>query len=294
MLKRLSKGPFFWLLPAMVVLLCITQFPFIYTVFLSLTNYDISRPYLGKPFIGLLNYANVLTDARSLNAFKVTALFVFVSVIVQCGIGLGVALVMQRLAKWRTLLISLIIVPMLLPKMIVGLLWRIMYHPLVGVVNFLVGAVFGVKNIQWLADPNLALMSVVIVDVWQWTPFMILILSAGLEMLPKDPFEAAQLDGASRFQMFAHITLPLIQPIFIVAFLLRLVEDLRTFDIMWVMTAGGPGTRTETVDILAYLVGMSRGGKISYASAMAVLLMIFTVIVLTIFMRRVKKVETHK
>lgn len=293
-MSRLSKGPFFWLLPAVFVLLCITLFPFVYTLFLSVINYDISKPYLGKPFVGLLNYWNALSNSRSLNAFKVTAFFVVVSVCLQSGIGLGVALVMQRLARWRTLLISLIIVPMLLPKMIVGLLWRIMYHPLVGVVNYLMGKVFGVPSIEWLANPHIALLSVIIVDVWQWTPFMILILSAGLEMLPRDPFEAAQLDGVTKLQMFAYITLPLIQPVFVVAFLLRLVEGLRTFDIMWVMTAGGPGTTTETVDIFSYLVGMSRGGKISYASSMAVLLMIFTVILLTIFTRRMKKLETDR
>jgi multiple sugar transport system permease protein len=278
----------------MVGLLCITLLPFFYTLYLSLVNYDISKPYLGKPFIGLLNYLNALSNPRSLNAFKVTAFFVIASVCLQSGIGLGVALVMQRLARWRTLLIGLIIVPMLLPKMIVGLLWRIMYHPLVGVVNHLFGTVFGVHDIEWLANPDIALLSVIIVDVWQWTPFMILILSAGLEMLPKDPFEAAQLDGVTKLQMFTYITLPLIQPVFVVAFLLRLVEGLRTFDIMWVMTAGGPGTTTETVDIFSYLVGMSRGGKISYASAMSVLLLIFTVILLTIFTRRVKKLEAEK
>lgn len=289
MRKKLSKGPFFWLIPAVIVLVCITLFPFLYSVYLSTLNYDISKPYLGKNFVGLGNYLQALTNSRSLNSFRVTAVFVGTSVTIQSVLGLGVALVMQRLSRWRTLFIGLIIVPMLLPKMIVGLLWRIMYHPLVGVVNYLAGSMFNVHHIEWLSNPSLALFSVILVDVWQWTPFMILILSAGLEMLPKDPFEAAQLEGANGLQIFSHITLPLISPIFIVAFLFRLVEDLRTFDIMWVMTAGGPGTKTETVDIYAYLIGMSRGGKISYASTLSVLLLVFTILVLTIFTKTVKE-----
>lgn len=289
MRKKLTKGPFFWLIPAVIVLVCITLFPFIYSLYLSTLNYDISKPYLGKNFVGLSNYVQALTNPRSLNSFRVTALFVGISVSIQSVLGLFVALVMQKLSKWRTLFIGLIIVPMLLPKMIVGLLWRIMYHPLVGVVNYLMGSILNIHYIEWLSNPSLALISVILVDVWQWTPFMILILSAGLEMLPKDPFEAAQLEGANGLQIFSHITLPLLSPIFIVAFLFRLVEDLRTFDIMWVMTAGGPGTKTETVDIYAYLIGMSRGGKISYASTLSILLLIFTILVLTIFTKAVKE-----
>jgi multiple sugar transport system permease protein len=286
---RISKGPFFWLIPAVVVLLAITMFPFLYSLYLSTLNYDISKPYLGKSFVGIGNYVQALTNPRSLNSFKTTALFVSISVSLQSVIGLFVALVMQRLSKWRTLFIGLIIVPMLLPKMIVGLLWRIMYHPLVGIVNYLLGLFFNIHPIEWLSDPSLALLSVIAVDVWQWTPFMILILSAGLEMLPKEPFEAAQLDGANGLQILGRITLPLLAPIFIVAFLFRLVEDLRTFDIMWVMTAGGPGTKTETLDIYAYLIGMSRGGRISYASTLSVLLLIFTILILTIFTKAVKE-----
>lgn len=289
MRKKLTKGPFFWLIPAVIVLVCITLFPFLYSIYLSTLNYDISKPYLGKNFVGLSNYVQALTNPRSLNSFRVTALFVGISVSIQSVLGLFVALVMQKLSKWRTLFIGLIIVPMLLPKMIVGLLWRIMYHPLVGVVNYLMGSILNIHHIEWLSNPSLALISVILVDVWQWTPFMILILSAGLEMLPKDPFEAAQLEGANGLQIFSHITLPLLSPIFIVAFLFRLVEDLRTFDIMWVMTAGGPGTKTETVDIYAYLIGMSRGGKISYASTLSILLLIFTILVLTIFTKAVKE-----
>jgi multiple sugar transport system permease protein len=242
-----------------------------------------------KKFIGLSNYLEALTNSRSLNSFRVTALFVGTSVTIQSALGLLVALAMQKLARWRILFIGLIIVPMLLPKMIVGLLWRIMYHPLLGIVNYFIGSIFGIHNIEWLSNPSIALISVILVDVWQWTPFMILILSAGLEMLPKDPFEAAQLDGTNGLQIFWKITLPLIRPVFVVAFLFHLIEDLRTFDIMWVMTAGGPGTKTETVDIYAYLIGMSRGGKISYALTLSVLLLIFTMLVLTIFTKAVKE-----
>jgi len=287
--SKLKNGPLFWLLPALIVLLCITMFPFFYSIFLSVMNYDISKPYLARIFVGLRNYAQALTNPRSLNSFKVTAMFVTISVSIQSLLGLGIALVMQKLSKWRTLFIGLVIVPMLLPKMIVGLLWRIMYHPLVGIVNYLLGYFLNVHYVEWLSDPSLALLSVIAVDVWQWTPFMILILSAGLEMMPKSPFEAAQLDGANGFQTFWRITLPLLKPIYIVAFIFRLIEDMRTFDIMWVMTAGGPGIKTETVDIYAYLVGMSRGGKISYASSISILLMVFTIVVLTIVTKRVKE-----
>jgi len=284
----IEKNPWVLLLPGLIVLALLSLIPFGYAVNLSIHDVDLSKPYLGNPFVGLTNFVRLFKDARATGAFANTLLIVGGAVLIETLLGLVVAILLNQITKGKTLVTVLLVLPMLISRVVVALLWKILYHPVIGPINWFMGEFFGIPHIEWLANPSLTKFSIIVADVWQWTPFMILILSAGLEMLPRDTYEAAQIDGASSWKMFLHITIPLLTPVMGVAILFRSIEALRTFDLIYVLTAGGPGTTTETVDIYAYLVGLSRGSRISYASAISIILLGATILLLTVFVRLLK------
>jgi len=289
----IEKNPWVLLLPGLIVLALLSLIPFGYAVNLSIHDVDLSKPYLGNPFVGFANFVRVFKDARATGAFANTLLIVGGAVVIETLLGLIVALLLNQIVKGKTLVTVLLVLPMLISRVVVALLWKILYHPVIGPINWFMGEFFGIPHIEWLANPSLTKFSIIIADVWQWTPFMILILSAGLEMLPRDTYEAAQIDGASSWKMFLHITIPLLTPVMGVAILFRSIEALRTFDLIYVLTAGGPGTTTETVDIYAYLVGLSRGSRISYASAISIILLGATILLLTVFVRLLKGLRSE-
>lgn len=289
----IEKNPWVLLLPGLIVLALLSLIPFGYAVNLSIHDVDLSKPYLGNPFVGFTNFVRLFKDARATGAFANTLLIVGGAVLIETLLGLVVAILLNQITKGKTLVTVLLVLPMLISRVVVALLWKILYHPVIGPINWFMGEFFGVPHIEWLANPSLTKFSIIVADVWQWTPFMILILSAGLEMLPRDTYEAAQIDGASSWKMFLHITIPLLTPVMGVAILFRSIEALRTFDLIYVLTAGGPGTTTETVDIYAYLVGLSRGSRISYASAISIILLGATILLLTVFVRLLKGLRSE-
>lgn len=281
----IEKNPWVLLLPGLIVLALLSLIPFGYAINLSIHDVDLSKPYLGNPFVGLANFVNLFKDSRATGAFANTLLIVGGAVAIETLLGLAVAILLNQITKGKTLIIVLFMLPMLISRVVVALLWKILYHPVIGPINWFMDELFGISHIEWLANPSLTKFSIIVADVWQWTAFMILILSAGLEMLPKDTYEAAQIDGASSWKTFFYITIPLLTPVMGVAILFRGIEALRTFDLIYILTAGGPGTTTETVDIYAYLVGLSRGSRISYASAISIVLLVATILLLTFFVK---------
>lgn len=290
-MKRLDfidKNPWILLLPGLIVLALLGLIPFGYSVNLSLHDLDLSKPYLGNPFIGAHNFASIFKDPRATGAFANTLFIVGGEVLIETLLGLMMALLLHQIEKGKNIVLILIVFPMLISRVVVALLWKILYHPLIGPINWFMNGLFGVSHIEWLANPSLTRFSIIIADVWQWTPFMILVLSAGLDMLPKDIYEVAQIDGASPWKIFLYITIPLLTPVMGVAILFRCIDALRTFDLIYVLTGGGPGTTTETVDIYAYLVGLSRGSRISYASALSLLLLAATILLFIVLVRGLK------
>lgn len=284
----IEKNPWILLLPGLIVLALLSLIPFGYSVNLSLHDLDLSKPYLGNPFVGAANFGYIFKDSRAIGAFVNTLLIVGGAVLIETLLGLMVALLLHQIGKGKDIVIILMVLPMLISRVVVALLWKILYHPIIGPINWFMNEFFGVHHIEWLANPFLTRFSVIMADAWQWTPFMILILSAGLDMLPEDTYEAARIDGASPWKTFLYITIPLLAPVMGVAILFRGIEALRTFDLVYVLTAGGPGTTTETVDIYAYLIGLSRGSRISYASALSIVLLAATILLLTVFVRLLK------
>ena len=261
-----------WLFPAPAVALVavIIVYPIAYTGWMSLHEWFASS--LARPrFIGLGNYARILLgDPRFREAVVRTIYFTVLAVAAETVLGVAMALLFNREFWGRGLLRTLAILPMVATPTAIALVFVMMYHPTLGVANYLVTSV-GLSPFRWTYSSSTALYALALVDVWQWTPLIMLIALAGLASLPREPYEAAQLDGASTWQAFWHITLPLLRPTIVVAILFRAIDALKTFDVIFVMTQGGPANATETINLLLFNQAFSYF-NMGYASSMAVAL----------------------
>ncbi len=261
-----------WLFPAPAVLLvaAIVAYPIAYTAWMSAHEWAVSS--LTPPrYVGGANYAKLVgEDARFREAVGRTVEFTLVAVAAETLLGLAMALLFNREFWGRGLLRTLAILPMVATPTAIGLVFVMMYHPTLGVANYLVSLV-GLAPFRWTYSSQTALYALALVDVWQWTPLIMLIALAGLASLPREPYEAAHLDGASALQAFWHITLPLLRPTLVVAVLFRSIDALKTFDIIFVMTQGGPANASETINLLLFNQAFSYF-NMGYASSMAVAL----------------------
>jgi multiple sugar transport system permease protein len=242
-------------------------------------------------FVGLYNFARLFRDSRFLHALQISALWEVITVTGTLVLATLLAVLMHETVTkplWRNLICFAFLAPVLLPRVAAAFIWRFLYSPSLGLVNYLTG-LMGFPPIEFLANPQLAIWSVAVVDIWQWGLFFTVILVKLPETLPRAPIEAAMLDNARTWEIHAYITLPMLKAPLISLALVKAVESLRSFDLIFVMTGGGPGTATETLDLYAYQVGINMGGKISYASAMSILLMIITSVTFTVVWRAGKK-----
>ncbi|MFB3816712.1 MAG: carbohydrate ABC transporter permease [Candidatus Methylomirabilales bacterium] len=256
--------------PAVLVVGLIIVYPVFYTGWMSLQEWFASSLTPPK-FIGLANYQQILTaDARFREAFFRTLYFTLVAVSVETVLGVGMAVLFNREFWGRGLVRTLSILPMMATPTAISLVFVMMYHPTLGVMNYLLGLT-GLPAWSWTYSSKTALYAIALVDVWEWTPLIMLIALAGLAALPKEPYESARIDGASPFQCFYLITLPLLRPTLVVAILFRAIDALKTFDIIFVMTQGGPSNASETINILLFNQGFSYF-NMGYASAIAVTL----------------------
>ncbi len=230
------------------------------------------------PFTFLGNYAKVFQDGRFWSAIGRSAGIVAVAVSLEFLIGLGLALFFMRDMFAKRIMTSVILYPMMLPWVVVGLCFYLLFLDR-GPVNYVLTQFLGSQaSIEWFKNPPLALGTIVLADVWQWTPFLFLILYSGLGALPKDPVEAAMNLGASRWQIFRYVTLPMLKPVIIIALVIRSLEAFKIFDLVFIMTGGGPGTATETISVYIYRAGFLFG-QLSYAAAMAVIILIMISII---------------
>lgn len=263
--------------PAVSFIILMMAFPILFTIYLSFTQWFGSLRTAPK-FIGLDNYIRLFSeDPRFWGAVGRTLLLTGGAVAAQTVIGVAIAVLLHRQFRLRGLVRSVILLPMIATPVAVALIWRLMFNPQLGVFNDMLSRI-GIPPSDWLADPNLALLMVGIVDTWEWSPLITLITLAGLSALPEDPFEAASIDGANAWQKFWHVTLPMVRPIVVVAVVFRLIEALKTFDIILVMTNGGPGFATETLNIYAYNIAFQYQ-QLGYSAA---LLIVFFLLVLLI------------
>jgi multiple sugar transport system permease protein len=244
---RAGRG---FLLPGLAFLFVIDLVPLLYSAWISLYDWWLIRPRDIR-FAGLANYTRLAADPEAWRAVTVTAGFTAGAVALEFLIGLGLALLFAQPFRFLRPIRVLILLPLFVVPVVGGTMWRVILHPDIGVLNYYLGQL-GLGQPAWLSDPQLALAAIMIVDAWRTIPFMFLVIYAGLEVLPAELFEAASVDGASAWQSFRHITVPLLTFIMLVAVLIRGMDAFREFDIIFVLTGGGPGTATQTIQMLNY------------------------------------------
>ena len=239
--------------PTMVLLLAIAIFPLIWSLFLSFTKFSVIKDAdTGPVWIGVANYGRLLLDEDVWARFGTTARFVISAVGIEFLFGFGLALLLNRNFKGRGLIMTLMLVPMMLSPLIVALFWGYMYRPDAGVIDYYIHGVLGLPAVLWLTDLRTAMLALVIVDVWQWTPFIMLIALAGLSAVPNYLYEAAAVDRASGWFKFWNITLPLVTPLLLIALLFRTIDAYKMFDQAYALTGGGPNHTTEVLSIYLY------------------------------------------
>ena len=269
------------ILPLLLVLGVIVAYPLGYSLWLSLLDFEIIRRN-DVSFVGLEQYGDLLADEEYLTAMRNTFVFVAVAVSLELAIGLALALALRRQRLVRNLTRSLLLTPMFVTPIAVGLMFRFLLNQQLGIVPRLLNG-FGI-SIPFFG-PDLALLSLALIDVWQWTPFMLLLLLAGLESLPEQPFEAARVDGAGAWMTFTRVTLPLLGPVIVVAVLIRGLDALKVFEYVFAITQGGPGTATETIQYHVYREGF-QFYRLSEAAAMSwTLVAVVMAIVVVLFWR---------
>lgn len=263
-----------YIMPALLFVLLMMLFPITYTVWISFYEWSMSAVTPPR-FVGLANYVELFKDERFLDSVINTFYFTFVALVIEVVLGIAIAVLLNRNFTGKNVTKTLFLLPMVATPVAMGLVWMLIYEPSIGAANSLLKAL-GLQPQLWLASMTQVIPSLIVVDVWQWTPMVALIIMAGLSTLPGDPYEAAAVDGASFRQKFVHITLPLLKPTIIIAAMLRLIDVLKTFDIIYATTQGGPNFKSETLNIYGYVLGFQYF-KLGSASA---LLVIFFIIVL--------------
>jgi len=283
-LNRSKLTPYVFLLPAVLILFCIVMYPFIRSLVVSLTAWYLPDPESVK-FVGLRNYLSLITDPGIHQAFWTAFKFLGITIGAQMMIGMGLALWLNSpYLKWSRVFRSIVIIPMMLAPSVVATLWRIMYVGQYGIITYF-ASLFGLRNIGFIDNPKIALYSLCIVDIWQWTPFVVLIILAGLQSIDQELVEAAYVDGATNWKVFLNITLPLLRPHIVIAFIMRVIFGFRAFEVFRIITKGGPGKTTETIMLTLYLKGF-QFLKLGEASALSYLLLLIVVVPIMIFAKR--------
>lgn len=260
--------------PAIIVTIALVVIPTCYAIWISLTDWNLTSGK-SRSFIGIQNYVDLFYDTRFWSSMARTLVFAISTLALNVVLGFALALLLNRRLPGKALFRTLLIVPQVVTPVVVGLTWRFMYDPSLGIVNWVL-RFFGGNSIAFLGQSGTALMAVIVTFVWEYTPFVFLILLAGLEGLPKEPFEAAKIDGASRIATHWHITIPMMKGPISVALLFQVMFSFGVFDIIYIMTGGGPGRATETLVMYAYKLGFVTF-DIGHASAAALLLLGVTV-----------------
>lgn len=276
-----------WLfpLPAALFIFAMMVFPVLYTFWVSLTDWSLASGREAH-FVGLKNFEVLLKDPRFYNAVKLTVYFTVLAVAIETVLGVAIAILLNREFRGKNTLKTVLLLPMVATPVAIGLCWTLFYEPTVGLANYTM-RLLGLPALKWLADQATVIPSLALVDIWEWTPMIALIVLAGLASLPSEPFEAALVDGATPWQVFRHVTLPLLAPTIMVAVVLRSIDAFKTFDIIYTMTGGGPGFASETMNIYAYTLGFQyfRFGAASSA-LVALLALVLGSSLLVLYLRR--------
>jgi ABC-type sugar transport system permease subunit len=272
-------------LPAVLTIVLVALFPLVWTFWESLHLHDLRMPWLGRPFVGLTNYLEAFGDPRFRGALAHTAFFAVTSVSLELLIGLWLALALNRAFRFRGLVRAAVLVPWAIPTVVSALLWRFMFEGQSGIVNAaLVGAGIVREPLVWLVDPRAAWIPIILADVWKTTPFVALLLLAGLQNIDSSLYEAARIDGASAWRQFRYVTLPLLKPALLVALIFRTLDAFRVFDLIYALTGGGPGTSTEPIALYTFNA-LLQNLQFGYGAALSVIVFVLTFSLALVYIR---------
>jgi len=262
---RLARNYWPFVMPALAVVLAVIVFPWVFTIWMSVNEWTLGQD---RTFVGMANYARLWGDARFWESLAHTLSYTVMSVVAPVVLGTLSALVFNARFPLRGFLRGIFVMPMMATPVAVALVWTMMFHPQLGVLNYLLSLV-GIPAQEWIFNPDTVIPSLVAVETWQWTPLVMLIVLGGLASVPREPFESAEIDGANAWQQFRYLTLPMIAPFIMVATIIRSIDAVKSFDIIYAMTQGGPGTASETINIYLYNTAFAYY-DIGYSSAMVI------------------------
>jgi ABC-type sugar transport system permease subunit len=277
------------IVPAFVVVVALIFMPVVRAFWMSLHIIDLKRPALGQPFVGLANYIDIFQDSFFWASVNRTTYFMVVSIAIELVIGLAVALLLNQEFKGRGLLRAIILIPWALPITIDAIMWKWILNPSYGALNSLLWQLGIIDSYRsWLSDPFGALNMVILADIWKVTPLVVLLILAALQTIPKSLYEAAVVDGASRWYSFWHITIPLLRPTLAIVLVIRTMDAFKVFDIIYIMTSGGPSDGTKVIAYYTYLEAFSflRFGR---GAALAYLMTIFILFLAFIYVRLINR-----
>ena len=268
------RPPSYWpfVIPALVVVLAVIIFPWLFTIWMSLNEWKVGSP---TTFVGFANYLRLPTDPRFVEAVWHTLVYSALSVLLPVIFGTFAAVVFHAQFPFRGFLRAIFIMPMMATPVAIALVWTMMFHPQLGVLNYLLSLV-GLPPQLWVFHPETVIPSLVLVETWQWTPLVMLIVLGGLAAIPTEPYESAEIDGAGFWQMFRYITLPLIMPFLFIAGMIRMIDAVKSFDIIFAITQGGPGSASETINLYLYSAAFIYY-DLGYGSAIAVVFFLLIV-----------------
>lgn len=293
-IRGLSDKAIAWLFigPTILLLLAINIFPLIWTIYLSFTNYRANRPNVPVKNVGFEHYRKILTDPDIWASMQATAHFVFWTILLQMLIGFALAYLIDRKFRGHAFWTTIILVPMMLSPAVVGNFWKFLYQPQIGLFNYAVSFLSGVEpsSFQMLGSVNLAPWAIIIVDTWMWTPYVMLICLAGLRSIPDYIYEAAEVDRASKWRQFWSITLPMALPFIMLAVLFRGIENFKMFDMVNLLTGGGPGSTTEVASITLKREAFEKW-RTGFSSAFAIILFVTVFGLANIYVKALNKVK---
>ncbi len=264
--------------PTVLIVLLIILFPITFALISSFFDYTLINKSFNN-FIGLDNYVNSINDEQLFNSISVTFFFVVLVVLFEFLLGFFIAILLNSIDKFKSIYYFILLLPLLINPIVVGLIWRMFLHPQLGILNYLLSLI-SISPINWLGDPKMAFVTIIFVDIWHQVSFMIILLLAGLSAIPKEPYEAARSDGAGILDCFIHITLPYMRPVIIVTILIRLIFAVKTYDLIYIMTKGGPGDAT---DLISYYIYRSAFISLNLGEAAAMsTILLFIIVILTL------------
>ena len=282
--KRLT--PWLFVAPCLVVIVLVTIFPMFYSLGLSTIKWEIALTE--KPFIGLGNYIALLHDARFLHSILITLIVVVVGVGTELVLGFTLAQILLEEMRGKRIIVAALLLPVMVMPVVVGYTWRLLWDAQYGPINQIIGWIIGRPfTFTWLAQTPTAMFVILVTEIWQWTPFMFLVFLSGLAVLDPEVFEAADIDGASGWDKLWHLTVPLLRPIIIVALLIRGLDALKFFDLIFTLSGGGPGNSTETISFFIYQTGY-QFFRLGYGAAASFILLILLVVLLTFLLKMFK------